>query len=58
VGLVSCQDFEFGKVSEASPSIWGAIGILEFSRVFHEAYTQFVFVDETLTDETFCRPAV
>jgi hypothetical protein len=58
VGFVSCQDFEFGEMGEASPCVWGAIGVLQSSRVLHEADTQFVFVDEALTDEALCRTAI
>jgi hypothetical protein len=58
MGFVSCQDFEFGKMCEASPSVWGAVGILELLRVLHEADTQFVFVDKALTDKALHRSAI
>jgi hypothetical protein len=38
VGFVSRQDFKFDVVGQASPSVRGAIGILQFSGVLHKVY--------------------
>jgi hypothetical protein len=58
MGFVSRQDFEFGEMREASPSVGRAVGVLESSRVLHESDTQFVFVDEALADKTLRRTAI
>ena len=48
---VSSNDFKFGVVFQASSGVGGAVGILKFSRVFHESYAKFMLVDEALTYE-------
>ena len=53
MGGFSGDDFEFGVIFQAPSCIRGAVSILEFSRVFHEVYSEFVLVDKSLTDEAF-----
>ena len=50
---VSGDDFEFGEIFQASPSVGGTVCVLKFSRIFHEAYAEFVLVDKSLTYEAF-----
>ena len=58
MGSFSSDDFELSEIFQTPSCIGGSVGILEFLGVFHEVHPQSVFIDESLTDETFSHSTI
>ena len=51
MGSFSSHNFEFSVIFQTPSSIWGSVGVLEFSWVFHKMHPQLMLVNKALTNE-------